>query len=76
MIENLKDLKALLKLCRQQGVTKITLASVSLEFGDAPIRTSIGSDDDQNDEPFITNLEAPLTNEELVAFANGGLNEN
>ncbi len=36
-LPNLKDLKAILKLCRSQGVNKITLAEMIIEFGDMPM---------------------------------------
>lgn len=35
-LPNLKDLKAILKLCRAQGVTDITLGALSVKFGDMP----------------------------------------
>ncbi len=36
-LPNLKELKAILKLCRSQGVTKITLSEMIIEFGDMPM---------------------------------------
>ena len=33
---DLKELKAILKLCRAQGVTDITLEGVSIKFGEMP----------------------------------------
>ncbi len=36
-LPNLKELKAILKLCRSQGVTKLTLAELIIEFGDMPM---------------------------------------
>jgi hypothetical protein len=35
-LPNLKDLKAILKLCRAQGVTDITLGALAVKFGDMP----------------------------------------
>lgn len=71
MIESLKDLEKLLKLCRKQGVTEITVTGANLKLGDAPIRHSTSeSIEDQEDE--INPFDEPLTNEELVMFANGG----
>ena len=71
MIENLKDLKALLKLCRQSGVTEINLGTVALKLGDMPIRHPDQSIEDQEDvlQDFP---DGPLTPEELTFFANGG----
>lgn len=74
MIQNLKDLKALLKLCRQNGVTKINLGGVNcvqLEIGAEP-KMVAGEIEDSDDNGFAEALEVPLTNEELVSFANGG----
>ena len=34
MISTIKDLEKLLKLCRKQGVNKITLGDVAIELGD------------------------------------------
>lgn len=36
-LPNLKELKAIFKLCRSQGVSKITLAEMVVEFGDMPM---------------------------------------
>lgn len=36
-LPNLKELKSILKLCRSQGVTKLTLAELIIEFGDMPM---------------------------------------
>lgn len=71
MIDNLKDLERLLKLCRKQGVTKITLASVALELGDLPVRHPNQSIEDQ-DDTFAEFPDGPLTPEELAFFAAGG----
>ena len=72
MIENLKDLKHLLKLCRQNGVTEVTLGSVSLKFGEAP-KPIAGDIEESEQNEFAEILEAPLAPEELVAFANGAM---
>lgn len=36
-LPNLKELKAILKLCRSQGVTDITIGNVTIKFGDMPM---------------------------------------
>ena len=36
MIKDLGELQKLLKLCRKQGVTEITLGNVIIKFGDLP----------------------------------------
>ena len=73
MIENLKDLKALLKLCRANGVTEINLGTVALKLGEMPQQVS-QSDDllEGTRETFEDFPDGPLTPEELTFFANGG----
>lgn len=50
-LPNLKELKAILKLCRSQGVEKITLGAMAIEFGEMPYeikggeRVSVQEDD-------------------------------
>lgn len=71
MIENLKDLKALLKLCRQAGVTEITVGTTSLKLGETP-RPVFESSDDSQPEMVDDILDSPLTPEELVSWSQGG----
>lgn len=35
-LPNLKELQAILKLCRKQGVTDITLGEMTIKFGELP----------------------------------------
>lgn len=74
MIENLKDLKALLKLCRSHGVTEINLGTVALKLGEMPEQTtqSIDSTAEQSEDVYSDFPDGPLTSEELTFFANGG----
>lgn len=39
MIQDLKDLKALFKMCRAQGITEIKLQGVEIKFGELPYST-------------------------------------
>lgn len=71
MIENLKDLRALLKLCRQQGVTEIALPNVSFKLGDAPTKYTAELVEEEDDK-YADFPDGPLTPEELTFFANGG----
>ncbi len=71
MIENLKDLRALLKLCRTQGVTEIALPQVSFKLGDLPTNHPTESIEDQDDK-FADFPDGALSPEELTFFANGG----
>lgn len=73
MIETLKDLKSLLKLCRANGVTEIKLDKVELKLGDAP-PVSINPDIDELEDSevsFTEALQVPLSNEEMVQFSAG-----
>jgi hypothetical protein len=45
VIKDQKELGALLKLCRKQGVTEITLEGISIKFGDMPPRKAEDSAD-------------------------------
>lgn len=73
MIENLKDLERLLKLCRKQGVQELSLGTVTLKLGDLPTSREPVADTDESEDPFADFPDGPLTNEELTFFANGGL---
>lgn len=76
MIENLKDLERLLKLCRKQGIADITLNGVSVKFGDLPEREqNVSVTEEEAEDKYADFPEGPLTPEELTFFANGGLPE-
>lgn len=71
MIETQKDLEKLLKLCRKQGVTEITLPTVSFKLGELPVKHPTESIEDEDDK-YADFPDGPLTPEELTYFANGG----
>lgn len=72
MIENLKDLKQLLKLCRSNGVTEIVWGSLSLKIQEAAPSTNPDIEEMEDQESaFMEAVEAPLTPEEMVSFAAG-----
>ncbi len=68
MIKDLKELKALLKLCRAQGVDEITLNGTVIKFGDMPVKLSGDGDQDEPEEPDPL---AHLTPEQLMFFSAG-----
>ena len=70
MIDSLKDLERLLKLCRKQGVTKITLNAVAFELGELPTKIQSQSIDDIETEQESL-FDAPLAPAEYAALANG-----
>jgi hypothetical protein len=76
MINDLKDLKALLKLCRSQGVTDIELGTIKLKFGDMP--TENGSQvayeqtEIESDNPYANFPSGILTPSQLAFYSSGG----
>lgn len=78
MINDLKDLKALLKLCRSQGVLEIKLGSVELKLGDLPIENHshvYDQDEVPSDNPYANFPSGILTPEQLMFYSSGGAPE-
>ena len=70
MIENLKDLQALLKLLRKQGVTEMQFGNLSLKLGDFPkddYRTE--SSDSAIPDPLLGFQQGELTDEQLMFYS-------
>lgn len=72
MIKDLHDLKKLLKLCAQHGVTEISLGDVRLKLGEAP-KIMPGDIEEMDEQDVVSQFEAPISPEELTAFASGAL---
>lgn len=74
MIESLKDLEKLLRLCRKQGVTEIKLGTVELKLGDLPLEQRHTSDQGEvpTDNPFANFPQGELTPEQLMFYSAGG----
>lgn len=70
MIESIKDLERLLKLCRKQGVIEITVTGANLKLGEMPTKHSNEPIEDQDDSN-TSMFDEPLTAEEMIAFSNG-----
>ncbi len=70
MINDLKDLQSLLKLCRKQGVSEITLAGTVIKFGELP-RKSAGDEDD--DPKSVDPSFDALSPEQQMFFSVGGV---
>lgn len=64
MIKDLKELQALLKLCRKQGVTEITLGGTCIKFGALPSRKADESEEEEGEIPTDG-----LTPEQLMFFS-------
>lgn len=74
MIESIKDLEKLLKLCRKQGVTEITLDKVSFKLGDLPQTSNNALIQDEDPEnPYAGFPTGELTPEQLAFYSSGGL---
>lgn len=71
MIENLKDLEKLLKLCRKQGVTEIKLGVVELKLGDVPVDNAANIIAEPKD-PYESFPQGELTPEQLMFYSAGG----
>lgn len=74
MIESLKDLEKLLKLCRKQGVTDIKLGTVELKLGALPDTQATLSSDPT--DPYANFPQGELTAEQLAFYSSGGTPEN
>ena len=75
MIESLKDLEKLLKLCRKQGVTEIDLGTVRFKLGDLPQESNPIRIEEEND-PYKSFPDGELSPEQLMFYSSGGLPEN
>lgn len=78
-ITDLKELKALLKLCRTQGVTEITLGDIHLKLGELPQEDSASSEPnlaEETQERYANFPDGVLSPEQLVFYSAGGLPEN
>jgi hypothetical protein len=74
-VNDIKELKALLKLCRSQGVTEITLGAVSFKLGDLPEVQSVNQSHAQEEvkDPLAGFPDGILTPEQLMYYSSGGL---
>lgn len=66
MIEDLKDLKQLFKLCRAQGITDFKMNGIEIKFGDIPTTRAISEDE-------LTGFpDGELSPEQLMFYSAGG----
>lgn len=77
MIESIKDLEKLLKLCRKQGVTEIKFGSVEFKLGDLPFEQGRmhPAAESSTDNPYANFPDGELTPEQLMFYSAGGLPE-
>ncbi len=76
---DLKHLKALLQLCRKQGVTEIKLSGIEFKLGDLPSEGKPNAISDQNeiesDNPYANFPDGILSPEQLAFYSAGGVPE-
>jgi hypothetical protein len=77
MINDLKDLKALFKLCRAQGITEFKMGTIDIKFGELPrapgssvSEQDLSSEDPAN--PYANFPQGELTPDQLVFYSAGG----
>jgi hypothetical protein len=74
MINDLKDLKALFKLCRAQGITDFKMNGIDIKFGDLP-QGQIPYQEPSVDDPVNRYAGFPqgeLTASQLAFYSAGG----
>lgn len=76
-IRTLKDLDALLKLCRKRGVTEIDLGTVKFTLGEVSPDLRSGPPAEEHDptDPYANFPVGELTPEQLMFYSAGGLPE-
>lgn len=79
MINDLKDLQKLFKLCRAQGITDLKIGGIEVKFGDVPQTTTAMADNFSSEDPanpYANFPQGELTPEQLMFYASGGMPEN
>lgn len=76
MINDLKELQKLFKLCRAQGITEIKLNGVEFKMGDLPREpgeaSSISDSELSPQNPYANFPQGELTPEQLIFYSSGG----
>lgn len=77
MINDLKDLKNLLKLCRAQGITDFKMNGIEIKFGDLPSNSKDISNGEITEplNPYANFPTGDLTPEQLMFYSSGGVPE-
>jgi hypothetical protein len=66
-IDSIKDLEAVINLCRRKGVTSIEIDNIKLALGDKPERKAIESTEAPKEQ------EPVLTDEQILLWSAGSL---
>lgn len=75
MINDLKDLKALFKLCRAQGITAFKMNGIEVTLGEMPTTQGASYEQETVQDPASPYANFPdriLTPEELIFYSSGG----
>jgi hypothetical protein len=56
MFSDVKELRKLLTLCREKGITEFSLGDCHIKFGPLPAKEQVQSDDIPTDEPSYEQL--------------------
>lgn len=76
MINDLKELQKLFKLCRAQGITEIKLNGVEFKMGNLPVdknNQEVYTDvDDSPQNPYSNFPQGELSPEQLIFYSSGG----
>jgi hypothetical protein len=75
MINDLKDLKSLFKLCRAQGITQFKMNGIEISFGDLPADQKASYNEETIQDPASPWANFPqgeLTPEQLMFYSSGG----
>lgn len=76
MVNDLKDLQKLFKLCRAQGITDFKMNGIEIKFGDFPTSQQALSDQGMSAEdpinPYANFPQGELTPDQLMFYASGG----
>jgi hypothetical protein len=76
-IENIKELRAVIKLCRELGVDSIEVDSIKLQLGSKPIKATSTrqspvyrpTTDGTMDVPEIVDMPDELTDEQMMFYS-------
>ena len=73
MIQDLNDLKNLLKICRKSGVTELEMGGLKIKLGDLPPDPKKHSEvEEESNDPYSGFPDGILTPEQLAFYSAGG----
>lgn len=72
MIKDLKDLKKMLRICRDEGVVEMECLGIKFKLGDLPPEQRPVQQDGETDSPYSNFPDGILTPEQLMFYSAGG----